>query len=82
MAGRRRYYSNDDFEIIRTIKYLLKEQGLTIKGVKRILDNSKTGTIDVDASLGIYNQSFKKLKTIKKKARNISKIIKELKEFE
>ena len=34
-AGKRRYYSKRNFQIIKLIKFLLKEQGLTINGVKK-----------------------------------------------
>ena len=32
-AGGRRYYSKKDFEILKLIKFLLREKGLTINGV-------------------------------------------------
>ena len=32
LAGKRRYYSNKEIRIIKLIKYLLKERGMTIKG--------------------------------------------------
>ena len=35
LAGRRRYYSNEEIRKIKLIKYLLKEKGMTIKGVKK-----------------------------------------------
>ena len=34
-AGGRRYYSKKDLKIISYIKFLLKEKGLTINGVKK-----------------------------------------------
>ena len=34
-AGNRRYYSKKDFTIIKQIKFLLREKGLTINGVKK-----------------------------------------------
>ena len=40
-AGKRRYYSKKDFEIIKLVKSLLKDEGLTVKGVKKILDKKK-----------------------------------------
>ena len=36
-AGGRRYYSINDLKIIKYIKFLLKEKGLTISGVKKML---------------------------------------------
>ena len=35
-AGGRRYYSKKDIKIINYIKFLLKEKGLTVNGVKKI----------------------------------------------
>ncbi len=37
-AGGRRYYSSKNIKIINYIKFLLKEKGLTINGVKKILN--------------------------------------------
>ena len=34
-AGNRRYYDNKSIEIIKKIKFLLKNKGMTIKGVKK-----------------------------------------------
>ena len=34
-AGKRRYYSNENFELIKSIMFLLKQKGLTINGVKK-----------------------------------------------
>ena len=34
-AGGRRYYSKKDIKIINYIKFLLREKGLTINGVKK-----------------------------------------------
>ena len=42
MAGKRRYYSKKNFEIIKLIKFLLKDKGFTINGVKKILANTDT----------------------------------------
>ena len=79
-AGGRRYYSNKNFKTIKFIKYLLKDKGLTINGAKKILNNSKTDSIDADVNLGINTTNINK-KIIKDKIKNISKIIKELKKI-
>ena len=79
-AGGRRYYSNKNFKTIKFIKYLLKDKGLTINGAKKILNNSKTDSIDADVNLGINTTNINK-KIIKDKIQNISKIIKELKKI-
>ena len=45
MINNRRYYSNEQIEIIKMIKFLLKNKGLTIAGVKHLL-NSKINKLD------------------------------------
>ena len=78
-AGGRRYYSENAIKIIRFIKFLLKEKGLTIKGVKKILNNPKLDTIDPNVDLGVYKTNLKTKENIQKKVKKIVEIIKELK---
>ena len=80
-AGKRRYYSDDIFKIIKYIKFLLKEKGFTINGVKKILNNTESHYLDGDINMGINRSNLKTTKVIKEKVKNISKIIKELKEL-
>ena len=80
LSGKRRYYSNKEIHIIKLIKYFLKDKGMTIKGVKAMLNNPNSLTLDDTAKNSVTNQSFKKEK-IKGKIRKISKIIDELKEL-
>ena len=80
-AGRRRYYSKKDFQIIKYIKFLLKEKGLTISGVKKILNNSQTRSLDDNMNFGVYKSGLKSTKNIKDKIKKISKIVRELKEY-
>ena len=80
-AGKRRYYSSKVFKIIKHIKFLLKERGLTINGAKKILDLPESQSIDDDMNIGINRPDLKKTKIIKSKIKNISKIIKELRKF-
>ena len=81
MAGRRRYYSNKNIKMLIYIKSLLKEKGLTINGVKKILEGKQLESIDDSLNFGVYNPTDKSTKVIKDKLKNISKIIKELKEI-
>ena len=78
-AGGRRYYSESSVKIIHFVKFLLKEKGLTIKGVKRILNNPKLDTIDPNINLGIYKTNLKTKENIQKKIKKIVEIINELK---
>ena len=78
-AGKRRYFSQKDLKIINYIKFLLKEKGLTINGVKKILNDKNHHSIDDTVNLGVYKRGLKTTKKIKDKAKNLAKIIKELK---
>ena len=80
-AGKRRYYSKQNFQIIKLIKFLLKEKGLTINGVKKILNNPDIRSLDDNMNFGIYKSDLKNTKIIKDKIKKISKIISELKKF-
>ena len=72
-AGNRRYYDIKTIEILKKIKYLLKEKGMTIKGVKNQLLNDES---DLDVST---NTTINTKNILKSKIRKISKIIKDLK---
>ena len=78
MAGRRRYYSSKNIKMLNYIKTLLKVEGFTIIGVKKILDSGKLVSIDDSVNFGVYKPVNKSTKVIKDKIKNISKIIKEL----
>ena len=80
LSGKRRYYNNKIIRIIKLIKYLLKEKGMTIKGVKAVLNNPKSLALDDTTKYGVSNQSLNKEK-IKDKIKKISKIIDELREL-
>ena len=50
--NKRRYYSQKQVEIIKTIKFLLKNKGMTISGVKKLL-NTKINKLDVEDTFGL-----------------------------
>ena len=79
MAGKRRYYTKKDFKIINYIKFLLKEKGLTISGVKKILNETDSRSLDDYINLSVYKPGIKTTDVIREKIKNISKIINELK---
>ena len=81
MAGRRRYYSDKNIKVLNYIKSLLKEKGLTINGVKKMLESKQSESIDDTINFGVYKPVDKSTKIIKDKIKNISKIIKELKDI-
>ena len=75
-AGKRRYYDNKSIEVLKKIKFLLKNQGLTIKGAKKILSTSESFRLD-DLSNKPINVD--KNIVLKKKISKISKLVKEIK---
>ena len=81
LAGKRRYYSNKDIKILHYIKFLLKDRGLTINGVKKILDSKKSLSIDDNANLGVYKSDLKKTKSVKERIKKIAKIIADIKDY-
>ena len=80
-AGKRRYYSQKDFQIIKKIKFLLKDKGFTINGVKKILNNPDLQPLDDNLNLGLYKQNLESAKLIKSKIKKISNIINDLKKI-
>ena len=78
-AGGRRYYSINDLKIIKYIKFLLKEKGLTISGVKKMLNDTESHHLDDYINLSVYKPDIKTTDAIREKIKNISKIINELK---
>ena len=73
LNGGRRYYDKETIELLKRIHFLLKEQGMTLNGVKKILD--KKEFLKLDETL---NQSIK-AQELKLKIKNISKLINNLK---
>tara|TARA_Y100000758_G_scaffold7127_1_gene5748 strand:- start:11 stop:391 length:381 start_codon:yes stop_codon:yes gene_type:complete len=75
-AGRRRYYDKSSIELLKKIKFLLKDQGMTIKGAKKILSASTSFNLD---DLSNKSITINKKLVIKKKIDKISKLAKEIK---
>ena len=73
LDGNRRYYDEKNILLLKKIHFLLKEQGMTIEGVKKILNNNRTLNLDV-----IKNDSIRVMK-FKNKIVKISNLIKSLK---
>tara|TARA_A100000164_G_scaffold175293_1_gene155639 strand:+ start:34 stop:408 length:375 start_codon:yes stop_codon:yes gene_type:complete len=76
LAGRRRYYDSRSIEVLKKIKFLLKEKGLTINGAKKIIDDNGSFKLD-----GLKNRSINSDIKIKNSLQNISNLIKELKKI-
>ena len=73
LNGNRRYYDEKNIKLLEKVYFLLKEQGMTINGVKKILNNNEPLKLDE-----MTNHSIKARK-LKNKLEKISNLIKSLK---
>ena len=73
LNSNRRYYDVKSINILKKVKFLLKEQGMTINGVKKILNGEDSLELDEMANNSI------KADNLRNKLVNISKIIKNIK---
>ena len=78
LLNKRRYYSKNQVEIIKLINFLLKNKGMTIKGVKNIL-NKNINKLDDYHSYGLKASYYKK--SFKEKTNKILKNINRLKRY-
>ena len=74
LNGNRRYYNNDTIEVLKKVKYLLKDQGMTINGAKKVLNSDKPLKLDE-----LPNNSISAGYSIKNKLKKISYLVKQLK---
>ncbi len=74
----RRYYSKKQINIIRLIKYLLKDKGMTIIGVKNIL-KSNINTLDDYNSFSLKADYHKR--NIKDKSKKLIEKLKKIKKY-
>ena len=75
LSGNRRYYNKSNIDILKKIKFLLKDKGMTINGVKKLFNSNDSNELDEIANKSIRADNLRN-KLIK-----ISKIIKNLKEL-
>ena len=78
LINNRRYYTVEQVELIKKIKFLLKDEGMTIKGAKNIL-NRKIKELDVSNSNSLQAVYYKKV--LKDKSSRILEKIKKLKKY-
>ena len=72
----RRYYSTEQVEIIKKIKFLVKNKGMTISGAKKLLNLNinKLDDYDLDSLKADYKNSLKnKSKNLLNKIKNLKK---------
>jgi len=75
LNSNRRYYDEDCINLLKKVKFLLKDQGMTINGVKKILNGDQSLELDEMANNSI------KADNLRNKLVKISKIVKNLKEL-
>tara|TARA_Y100000816_G_scaffold268778_1_gene231249 strand:- start:1823 stop:2218 length:396 start_codon:yes stop_codon:yes gene_type:complete len=72
--GNRRYYDEISINILKKIKYLLKDKGMTLNGAKKVL-NSENSDIDEQ-----YNNYINQKNIIKTKLNKIKYLLTNIKE--
>jgi DNA-binding transcriptional MerR regulator len=75
LNSNRRYYDEDCINLLKKVKFLLKEQGMTTNGVKKVLNGDQSLELDEMANNSI------KADNLRNKLVKISKIVKNLKEL-
>ena len=75
LNSNRRYYDENCINLLKKVKFLLKEQGMTINGVKKILNGEQSLKLDEMANNSI------KADNLRNKLVKISKIVKNLKDL-
>ena len=75
LNSNRRYYDENCINLLKKVKFLLKDQGMTINGVKKILNGQQSLKLDEMANNSI------KADNLRNKLVKISKIVKNLKEL-
>ena len=73
-TGNRRYYDENSINVLKKIKFLLKDQGMTLNGVKKVLNSNNS---DIDE---LYNTSIKQKKIIKSKILKIKELLNKFKD--
>ena len=71
-SGKRRYYDDKTILILKKIQFLLKNKGMTIKGVKKQLN-------DPNSELDVNNNKTIRTKIIKDKIKKLSDKLKKIK---
>ena len=73
-----RYYSEKQIEILKMIKFLLKNKGMTISGVKNLL-NQKINDLDYTNTISLKADYYKN--NLSTKSKKILEKIKKIKEY-
>ena len=73
LNSNRRYYDEKTINLLKKVKFLLKDQGMTINGVKKLLNNKDSLKVDEIADKSIRTEN------LRNKLLKISNKLKELK---
>ena len=73
LNSNRRYYDENTINLLKKVKFLLKDQGMTINGVKKILNNEDSLKLDEIADKSIRTEN------LRNKLLKISNTLRELK---
>ena len=76
LSGKRRYYTEKDVSLLKLIYELLKNQGYTISGAKKLLNN-RSIKLDDELSSGVNKKNFHG--SLKLRAHKIKLILKRMK---
>ena len=75
LNSNRRYYDEKTINLLKKVKFLLKDQGMTINGVKKILNNEDSLKLDEMADKSIKAENLKnKLFKISNKIKNLKNL--------
>ena len=66
----RRYYDKKAINLLVEIKFLLKDKGMTIKGVKKLLNDKKAVCIDGDGAFLMHLGNLSTISKIKEMSTN------------
>ena len=73
LNSNRRYYDEKTINLLKKVKFLLKDQGMTIKGVKKILNNEDSLKLDEIADKSIRTENLRnKLLKISNKLKELN----------
>ena len=76
-AGKRRYYDQKSIETLKKIRFLLKEKGFTINGVKKFLIDESSFNLDESGNTSITSSK----NNLKAKLKKISSLVKDIKKL-
>jgi len=77
LTGNRRYYDNSTIELLKKVQFLLKERGMTIIGVKKLMNTNKSLELDEFSNKSISVDNSK----IKSKLKNILKLVSDIRKL-